>query len=345
MAIGAATIGAMAIDPEVLCEHVKKRGRYLHHVTPREAVPSVLEQGLVPGSQLGHRQHGGFFETRADHVYLSDLLTVAVVEIPGERALLAVDLCQLNPELIDPDEDMVQQSFWSSGGRWLDHDEHPPIRQMEEGSEVQGQDGALASWAEETEGFDAPQITAKSLNEGRIAYSGVVPPAAIEEIHHPSEGCAFFATTVASELGEAVELPAGPPLGFYRTEIGRAYALAACVIDGSMRLVTAVDWEGGTKFTLPEQALDVADHLRAIARGLRHGGDFERSELPGAAAALADAVSEFQPEVGWSSNRDQCVVLAERATDCVRLVKRDHGENTAEDVARGALESALAVPA
>jgi hypothetical protein len=42
------------------------------------------------------------------------------------------------------------------------------------------------------------------------------------------------------------------------------------------------------------------------------GGD-----VPAAAAHLAEAISEFAPDVGWSHNRDLCVHAAERAAACV----------------------------
>ncbi|MDQ1583825.1 MAG: hypothetical protein QOF36_1879 [Microbacteriaceae bacterium] len=333
----------MPISAEELEDHIDRRGPYLHHVTSRDAVPSVKWDGLVPGSQLGHRQHGGFFQTRDDHVYLCDLLSVGVIEVPGERALLTVDLRQLDPNLVDPDEDAVQQSYWAPGGPWLGFDQHPPERRMEAGAEVPGQDGALARWADTTEGFDDPAVAAKSLAHGRVAYRGVVPASAVEEVHYPTEGCATFAAAVGAMHRDTIALPTPPPVGFYKTEIKRAYVLAAYVIDASMALVPGVDWDAATHFELPEDALDVRDRLERAAAAKRDAGDLDGGELPAAAASLADTISEFAPEVGWSHNRDLCVHAAERAAECVGLVLRDRTPDESIALAREALQRAGAV--
>jgi hypothetical protein len=46
-------------------------------------------------------------------------------------------------------------------------------------------EGTLAHWAETTPGFDAPEVAAKSLARGRIAYSGTIPPEALAAIDWP----------------------------------------------------------------------------------------------------------------------------------------------------------------
>jgi hypothetical protein len=326
----------MPIDRAVLDDHAQRRGPHLYHVTVQEALASIRANGLVPGSQRDHRVRGGFFATRADHVYLCDLLTIAVVEVPGERALLAVDLRQLEPERIDPDEDAVQQSFMSPEGPWLPLENHPPIREMNGDAERPGQEQALARWADETEGFDAPEVAAKSLAGGRISHRGAIPAEALEEIHVPSEAAGHYVAGAASVLGPGVLLPAAPLLGDAETEIERASALAAHVIDVCAPSVS-MERRARTRFDRPEAALPVQDSLMKEARELRYADELEASLLPSAAAELAEAVAEFQPEVGWSANRDQCAIVAERAVDCLRIVLEKHGRERAEELARSAV--------
>lgn len=261
--MAAPTINRIAIDPENLADYMGRRGPKLHHVTTREAVDSIREHGLVPGSQRGYRIHSGFFATRADHVYLGDLLTVGIVEVPGERVLLAVDLRDLEPELVDPDEDEVQQSYFRSDGPWLAHDEHPPIRQMDGDEEAPGQDGVLAAWADTTEGFDAPEITAKSLERGRIAYRGTVPSEAIEEVHLPSEAAERFAVGVVPILGPHTQRPTP------RRKLGaRPYSCATGVSSDDHQ----IEIKGGSRvYDRSLERITFARQDRSHPRGRRRG--------------------------------------------------------------------------
>lgn len=257
----------------------------------------------------------------------------------GERVLLGIDLRLLEPQRFDPDEDMVQASFLGSGPPWIDEDHPPPMRVVADGIEAAGQDGSLARWADETPGFDAPAVTARSLERGRVAYHGIIPPEAIQEIHHPSEGYEHFTAQVTRHI-PTLDLPKGPASESYRIEIARAYGLAASVIDGAMGSVEP-GWGGSTHFELPEEATDVAHRLRGVARRLRHADEFDRAQLAAAAAGVAEAVSGFEPEVGWSSNRDQCVLVAEQAAECVRLTALVAGDAAGADSARSAADSVL----
>ena len=330
----------MPIDSAVLDDHIRRRGPHLYHVTVSNALPSIRANGLVPGSQQGHRVHEGFFATREDHVYLCDLLSIGVVEVPGERTLLAVDLRRLEPGRMDPDEDVVQHSFMSPEDPWLPLDNHPPIREMNGDAERPGQEQALARWADETQGFDAPEIAAKSLAAGRISYRGTIPAEAIEEIHVPSQTAGHYVAGAASVLGPGVLLPATPLLGHERIEIARASALAAHVIDVCVPSLSA-ERRVETRFDRPEDALPVQDLLINRARELRHADELEGSLLSSAAAELAEAVAEFQPDIGWSANRDQCAIVAERAVDCLRIVLEQHGRERAEELARSAVLAAV----
>ena len=335
---------AMPIDPEYLQHYIQRRGHRLHHVTSRAAAPSIEEQGLVPGSQLGHRLHGGFFATRADHVYLCDLLSIPVIKVRGERALFMVDLTMLDPDLMDPDEDSVQQSYWSPGGPWLPPEvTAPPERKTDESQvEISGQDGALAAWADEAPGFDAPEITAKALDQGRLSYRGVIPPEALEEIHHPSEASEFFGIAARAALGDGLRLPVSPPLGYYTTEVERAYRLAAYTIDFTRSLAAPGTAEQRTRFELPEDALDVETQLRDLARERRRANDYGPAGLLAAAAEVAEAVSAFEPECGWSAAKEQCIEVGTRCAECVKLIAKEHNH---EEAARLATSGMLTVAA
>ena len=116
---------AMPIDRERLEDHISRRGPLMFHVTAAAAVPAIRADGLRPGSELGVSSKGGFFKTRQGRVYLGDALSLALVEVEGNRAYLGVDLRGLDPELIDPDEDQVQGSFDPAGAGWVA--QPPPI--------------------------------------------------------------------------------------------------------------------------------------------------------------------------------------------------------------------------
>jgi len=53
----------MALDPDILKDHISRRGRLMFHVTRADAVPAILAEGLRPGSERGVSSKGGFFKT------------------------------------------------------------------------------------------------------------------------------------------------------------------------------------------------------------------------------------------------------------------------------------------
>ena len=94
----------MALDRDVLDDHISRRGPFMFHVTQADPVPAILAGGLRPGSELGISTKDGFFKTREGHVYLGNLTILALVEVAGTRAYLQIDLRKLDPALIDPDD-------------------------------------------------------------------------------------------------------------------------------------------------------------------------------------------------------------------------------------------------
>jgi hypothetical protein len=164
--------------------HIEDQGPWLFHATRTENVPSILEHGIQPGSELGRSNADGFHRTRSGHVYLWTLEHCCAKQRAGNvgEATIQVDLSQLDPSLIDPDEDVVQQAYFPPinsdrlSELWVA--EAPPERILDWVQAPNGEN-TLWYWAENTPGFDAPEVTIKSLARGRISYRGTVPSGAI----------------------------------------------------------------------------------------------------------------------------------------------------------------------
>jgi hypothetical protein len=196
----------VALGKDALDDCISRRGPFMFHVTEAGAVPAILAGGLRPGSELGISTKEGFFKTREGHVYVGDLIG-ALVEVAGRRAYLQIDLRKLDPALIDPDEDQVQGSFDRKAGGWVARP--PPVNSGDGTPEAVGE--ALADWAEATEGFDGPEVTAKSLESGRISYRGIIPPEAVQVVTFLSEGPALFHQGVVQALNDPHINLAPPP--------------------------------------------------------------------------------------------------------------------------------------
>lgn len=169
----------MAIEPDVLEAWIAANGQWLYHAAPEADLPAILADGIRPGSELGRdNAPKPFHRTRAGHVYLCALEHLERLQAGGDlpRTAVRVDLCELDPERIDPDEDCVQHARLFRGEFWVPVE--PPIwdRDWQEGPNGEG---TLAYWAESTPGFDAPEVTARSLDRGRVSYRGTVPPDAL----------------------------------------------------------------------------------------------------------------------------------------------------------------------
>lgn len=168
------------IDQAELDAYIQSNGPWLFHGTDPENLPMVLEQGIRPGSELGRSNTVGFHCTRPGHVYLSHLEHCRRLQEAGDlgKGTIRVDLRELDPTRIDPDEDMVQIA-WHSGDAWIAS--IPPFKDPGWEAGPKGEN-TLAYWAEHTPGFDSPAVTARSLDRGRISYLGTVPPASLAEI-------------------------------------------------------------------------------------------------------------------------------------------------------------------
>jgi hypothetical protein len=149
------------LKPEVCDAHVAAGQRFLFHVTPAENVEAIKREGLRPGSEPDKSTRNDFFKTRPGHVYLIRQLDLPIVEVGPEPRVFRVDLAQLNPEFIDPDEDMVSEKFPDAvPGR-------PPKREGDNyGNELPGQQGKLAAWADATPDLTPPKLPSDRLSTG-----------------------------------------------------------------------------------------------------------------------------------------------------------------------------------
>ena len=175
-----ATYARHVLSSADLRAHVEVHGPWFFHATPTEDLASILEDGIRPGSELdrSNAPHP-FHQTRPGHVYLSTLEHCRQLQAAGDlgAGTIRVDVRRLDPNRIDPDEDLVQHAWHFRGERWIDSD--PPLLGPDWEKGPHGE-GTLAHWAETTSDFDAPNVTARSLAEGRISYRGTVPVRALE---------------------------------------------------------------------------------------------------------------------------------------------------------------------
>jgi hypothetical protein len=325
----------MAIDPEALRSYIARRGSRLFHVTPVENVPQIRDRGLVPGSERGVSTRGDFFSPRPGHVYMVKLNDVAVIEVNGEPRVLSIDLEQLDPALIDPDEDMVQQHFASM------MDIEPPSREMTDGQESPGQVGRLANWADTTRGFDRPEVTVRSLEEhGRVSHRGAIPADAVELVELPSEHLVDFTRRLQDVfVGEQ------PPVAFagmWRTEVERAKALGTTVVAAATQRLGVRDLVVDLSNYVPAQ--DVEHALRRLAlEAVRDDPPrLDHAAVARAAASTAAAAAEFEP-ISVRDNLDCALAVAEHAAATVAGLARVSGVEAADAVARQGMAAASAV--
>ena len=324
----------MPIDSLIWSRHLR-RDPYLFHVTPAQFLDDIFRKGLIPGSERGHFTLNGFHRTREGHVYLCSLLFSAIVEVPeGPRALLRVDLRELDPERVDPDEDAVQGSC-RRGRPWVSV--MPPESKCDDqGVEEPGQAGALATWADTTPGFDGPEVTRKSLDDGRIAYRGTVPASAVEVWHYPSRPAEQFLTSLEEAVpGIGTELGSAPDEDFAEVEVARAIALGRTALAGVVRLASSGELAGLDPTSLRrETGAAIAHRLGQAARVPNRQGDFVTAELLAAGADVATAVGEI--DLFWLHNKETCRQLGKLVARVVDRVREAGGVPAAKAVAQEA---------
>lgn len=142
-----------------------------------------------------------FNKTRPNHVCLIKQREIAIVGVADPR-VVAVDLAQLDPCLMDPDEDLVAEKF-PEMVTFV-----PLVRPLTEaGEEEAGQHGALAAWAESAPDFDRSEVTERSIAEDGLAYRGVIPPRELDEIAIPSPSILGFEAGLPDDLRSRCSMP------------------------------------------------------------------------------------------------------------------------------------------
>ena len=152
------------------------------HATSIYVYDDIMRDGLRPRGETGEAScmagPEGWDESilsRPGHVYLStDLgLTIEAVEGDPDCLVLEIDGRQLDPALVDSDEDA---GLGLSLPHWMD--------EPWDSGHVDGR----AGWAEEnSEWLDSEQVTPQAMDVSRsIAYRGTIPPSAISVAWAPA---------------------------------------------------------------------------------------------------------------------------------------------------------------
>ena len=105
----------MSIDTHALEGWITIHGPYLFHVTSDDATrQKIVGEGLIPWNEgLGSPRHGWeaepFLMPRPGHVYMGTaefMRTLALTLGVQSHTLLRIDLRRLDPQHINPDEDI-----------------------------------------------------------------------------------------------------------------------------------------------------------------------------------------------------------------------------------------------
>jgi hypothetical protein len=292
---------AVMIDAERWGEYIAT-SPVLYHVTSERDAPAIRLEGLRPGSEIGRSNYEGHYRTRSGRVYLTVWRFVSLVRVDGEPRVFEVTLSALNPELVDPDEDVVAENYdelFRDVVRLA-----PPTREVtEEGEEVPGQEGDRARWAGSISTFADSAVTVRSLDYGRISYRGTIPPTALRELDVPSYVLARFREALPDALRAAC--PRVPSMSSGQNEVQRARVLVTRMVLAVLERVgeAAIDVRMGR----PLEAHAVERQLRDIARRLGRETRFAEAE------ALGDArvsVARLATVTGLSDLSD-----LERAAD------------------------------
>lgn len=322
---------AMPIDPQQLQAHIDERGPFLYHVASRDRLDGILRDGLRPSEDAGLANYDGFHRSRRGHVYFIALEQTPIVPTVGLRAVVRVDLRQLKPELFNTDEDAAQNAA-SRGQHWVEV--QPPKRDFDDdGRERAGQEGALATWIEAA-GGDAPEIVARSLAEGRIAYKGPAPVSALAVVEPSSEAADRFRQHAAAVLGiDADELPPTPIMVFCDVDLARSRVLVKTIVEHAL-IAAASTPSSNVSVADRREALTLAGELQRMARPVNQRGEVDRAAVLSAAGKLANEAGELG-HLGWS--RSTALDLTDLAVETIATIATLRGTGDARAAAAAVL--------
>lgn len=158
-----------AINPAYLDQYMQIHGPYMYHDTWDDAIPFILRDGLLPRTVTGAASDWDgdpSLESRPGHSYIGRGSYLDTIQGSGRGRGLRIDLRELDPGLIDSDEDHMQHLMPDPHGNlgW-----QPP-----EGYNSYGH------WADHNSKLiDHPENVAHSLDRGSLAIRGGVPAHAI----------------------------------------------------------------------------------------------------------------------------------------------------------------------
>jgi hypothetical protein len=165
---------------------------YVYHVTEKKNLPLIAEQGLVPwDSNASHTMYTDDSTPRADHIYFSTTpaRSKQYANYISKNITLRVNKNQLDPDLINPDEDAVP--FFSHSPdipRYQVPHQMMDIanERVQEANKTDNYDEEIPDYgygviAEEVGYGDNPEDTTMGIERtNTLAYRGTVPPELIE---------------------------------------------------------------------------------------------------------------------------------------------------------------------
>lgn len=160
---------AMAVDPK-WWEEYTERTPHAYHGTDSWNADSIAMHGLVPDSAS---QYDGRLAPSPEHVYMTTEPQEAIwhSENHDDPEVVSIDLSQLDPALVEADEDWAANNVENYGLRDF-------ATWMTETPDEYGR----ANWYHNYERpEDDRQISQDSVENGSFAYRGVVPPLAISK--------------------------------------------------------------------------------------------------------------------------------------------------------------------
>ncbi len=255
----------------------------MFHVTAARNVSDILRDGLRPGSDIGISTLDNFFRTRPGHVYLIKQREVPIVDVEDPR-VIAVDLAALDHRLVDPDEDLVAEKFPEMVSI------EPPMRALNDaGEEEPGQVGARAAWADTTPGFDRSEVTERSIEEGRLAYRGVIPPDALQEVTILSPSILGFVTDLPDDLRSHVSTDT-PRFSGWRSEVERSRAIVRTIV---LAVLRAVGEQVEIRVCDPADVRATAHRLIRVAAAVARRGELNDAEAVAQARHVVEMLGDL----------------------------------------------------